>query len=204
MFITFEGIDYSGKTTQAKLLHEYLQSKNIPSILVREPGGTLISEKVREILLNRDHLEMFPITEYFLFSASRSQLVSEIIKPALKQHVVVICDRYYDSSSAYQGYGGKLDVKQINKINGFAADSLKPDLTFLLDISPKTAFARAKLRGDNMDRMESKDTAFYNRVYKGFKKIANRNKKRFVIIDGKKSVQVIYNEIIKIVNKKLK
>jgi dTMP kinase len=204
MFITFEGIDYSGKSTQAKLLHEYFKSKKIKSIFVREPGGTLISEKIREILLHRKHLEMLPITEFFLFSASRAQLVNEVIKPNLKNKVVVICDRYFDSSTAYQGFGGKLDVKKINEVNDFAANYLEPDITFLLNITPGIAFRRAKKRGEKKDRMESKDRLFYSRVYEGFKTIANKNKKRIVLINGRKSVKNIHEEIIKIVNKKFK
>jgi dTMP kinase len=203
MFITFEGIDYSGKSTQAKLLYEYLQSKKIRSLLVREPGGTKISEKIRKILLNREHLEMLPLTEFFLFSASRSQLVSEVIKPNLKRGVVVICDRYYDSSSAYQGYGGKLDVKKIFDVNNFATSGLKPDLTFFIDILPKKAFERA-LEKHTFDRIENKQLSFYNRVRKGFKDIANKNKKRFVVINGGNTVQEIHSTVIQIVNKKLK
>jgi dTMP kinase len=198
MFITFEGIDYSGKSTQAKLLYEYLQSKKIKSLLVREPGGTKISEKIREILLNREHLEMLPLTEFFLFSASRSQLVNEVIKPNLKRGVVVICDRYYDSSSAYQGYGGKLDVKKVFEVNDFATSGLKPDLTFFIDIPPKKAFARA-LEKHTLDRIENKQLSFYNRVRKGFKDIANKNKKRFVIINGSKPVDEISEEVITII-----
>lgn len=112
MFITFEGLDLSGKSTQAKLLLKYFNSKKVKSILLREPGGTVISEKIRKILLDKEHLEMFPLTEFLLFSAARSQLVDEVIKPALKKGMVVLCDRYHDSSTAYQGYGGNLDLKK--------------------------------------------------------------------------------------------
>lgn len=202
MFITFEGIDYSGKSTQAKLLYEYLKSNKIKVLLVREPGGTKISEKIREILLNRDHLEMIPITEFFLFSASRAQLVSEVIKPKLKQGIAVICDRYYDSSSAYQGYGGKVNVKKIFEVNDFAASGLAPDLTFLIDISPKIAFARA-LEKHTLDRIENKQLSFYNNVRKGFKNIADKNKKRFVVIDGSKTIEEIFEEVVRIVTPKL-
>jgi dTMP kinase len=202
MFITFEGIDYSGKSTQAKLLYEYLQSKKVKSLLVREPGGTKISEKIREILLNREHLEMLPLTEFFLFSASRSQLVNEVIKPNLKRSVVVICDRYYDSSSAYQGYGGKVDVKKIFEVNDFAASGLKPDMTFFIDIPPKKAFARAKEK-HTFDRIETKQLSFYNRVRKGFLDIANKNKKRFVVIDGEKSIDEIHRTVIQIIKNNL-
>jgi dTMP kinase len=204
MFITFEGLDFSGKSTQAKLLHEYLESKSIKSILLREPGGTEISEKIREIILNPEHLEMTPLTEFMLFSASRSQLVSEVIKPHLKDGFTVICDRYYDSSSAYQSYGGKLELKQVLKVNEIATGNLKPDLTFLIDISPEDAFSRLSGRGEAADRMENKDLKFYSKVYKGFKKIANKNKKRFVVINGTLTIEQIHTKILKTVNKKLK
>ncbi len=146
---------------------------------------------------------MLPLTEFFLFSASRSQLVNEVIKPNLKHGVVVICDRYYDSSSAYQGYGGKLDVKKIFEVNDFATSGLKPDLTFFIDILPEKAFERA-LEKHTFDRIENKQLSFYNRVRKGFKDIANKNKKRFVVINGSKTVEVIHSTVIQIVNKKLK
>ena len=199
MFITFEGIDYSGKSTQAKLLHEYFRKNKIKSILVREPGGTKISEKIRKILLNREHLEMLPLTEFFLFSASRSQLVNEVIKPNLKRGVIVICDRYYDSSSAYQGYGGKLDVKRVFEVNDFATSGLVPDLTFFVNISPQKAFSRA-VKKHKFDRIENKTLAFYKRVHSGFKKIASKNQKRFVLLDGSKPVDEIHELIVKIVS----
>ena len=197
MFITFEGIDYSGKSTQAKLLYEYLKSKKIKVVLLREPGGTKISEKIREIILNRDHLEMTPVTEFLLFSSARVQLVNEIILPYLKKNYVVICDRYYDSSSAYQGYGGKLDINSINRINDFVTGGLKPDITFLIDLAPKPAFERQQAIKKSKDRMENKNLSFFNRVYKGYKTIAAGNKKRFVVIDGKKSIEEIHKIVIK-------
>lgn len=203
MFITFEGIDYSGKSTQARNLYSYLQKKKLKTILLREPGGTKISEKVREILLDREHLEMTPLTEYLLFSASRSQLVSQVIKPYLAKDYVVICDRYYDSSSAYQGFGGKVDLRKIFSVNDFATESLKPDLTFLIDISPAEAFRRAEKRSGSKDRMENKDLKFYNRVNKGFQQLANKNKKRFVVLNGTLSEEQIFNRITEIVDKRI-
>lgn len=204
MFITFEGLDFSGKSTQAKLLHEYLKNKKIKSILFREPGGTTISEKVREIILDREHIEMTPLTEFMLFSASRSQLVSQVIKPHLKKGYVVICDRYYDSSTAYQSYGGKMELKQVLEVNDIATGGLKPDMTILIDIGPKAAFARANQRGNAKDRMENKNLAFYTKVYKGFKDIANHNKKRFVVIKGTLTINEIHHTITQKINKKLK
>jgi dTMP kinase len=199
MLITFEGLDYSGKSTQAKLLNDYLNSCKIKSILVREPGGTQTSEKIREILLNKKHLNIKPSTEFFLFSAARSQLVNEVIKPNLKKKIVVICDRYYDSSTAYQGYGGKLDVKEIIRVNDFATAGLKPDLTFFIDLAPDEAFKRAGKNKKSRDRMEEKGKTFYNNVYKGFKTIARKYKKRFVVIDGRKRVEEIHRDVVKVI-----
>jgi dTMP kinase len=204
MFITFEGLDFSGKSTQARLLHEWLKSKKIRSVLLREPGGTKISENIREILLDKEHLEMTPLTEFLLFSASRAQLVNEVIKPNIKKGIIVICDRYYDSSSAYQGHGGRVDIKKIAEVNDFATGGLAPDLTFLIDISPLNAFKRAVKRGNAKDRMENKNPAFYSRVHKGFRSISKQNKKRFVVIDGTKSVEEIHSAIIHRVSKKIK
>ena len=204
MFITFEGLDFSGKSTQARLLHGWFNSLKMKSVLLREPGGTNISEKIRNILLDKDHLEMFPLTEFLLFSASRAQLVNEVIKPHLKKKTIVICDRYYDSSSAYQGYGGKVDINKISAVNDFSTGGLVPDLTFLINISPENAFNRAVNRGNAKDRMENKNPAFYSRVHKGFIAIAKQNKKRFIVIDGTKSIEEIHSVIITSVSKKIK
>src|SRR4030095_3724196 len=203
MFITFEGLDFSGKSTQAKLLHEYLRKRNIKTILLREPGGTTISEKIRELILHHGHTEMTPLTEFMLFSASRAQLTSEVITPNLKKGFVVICDRYYDSSAAYQSYAGNLDLRNVLKVNEIASGGLKPDLTFLMDISPRDAFKRSEIRGDSKDRMESKGLKFFSRVHKGFRDIARKNKRRFVVIKGTLTIDEIHDKIIKTVNKKL-
>lgn len=203
MFITFEGLDFSGKSTQAKLLHEYILTAGKKSILLREPGGTTISEKVREIILDREHIEMSPLTEFLLFSASRSQLVSQIIKPEIANGSIVICDRYYDSSTAYQSYGGNLELNHVLKVNDIATGGLEPDLTFFIDLSPEDAFSRAHKRGNNKDRMENKDILFYQKVYSGFKAIANQKPERFVVIKGTLTIEEIQLEIKKIINKKL-
>jgi dTMP kinase len=203
MFITFEGLDFSGKSTQAKLLHEYLLNAGKKSILLREPGGTTISEKVREIILDREHIEMTPLTEFLLFSASRSQLVSQVIKPELANGSVVICDRYYDSSTAYQSYGGNLELNHVLKVNDIAAGGLEPGLTFFIDLEPKAAFARAEKRGNDKDRMENKDMLFYKKVYDGFREIANQNPQRFVVIKGSLTIDEIQESIKNIINKKL-
>jgi dTMP kinase len=195
MFITFEGIDLCGKSTQVKLLYDFLVENKKKVILVREPGGTLISEKIRNILLDKENSKMKYITEFLLFSASRHQLTEEIIKPLLKKNYIVICDRYYDSSTAYQGYGGKIDLKIINQINKIAANNLVPDLSFLIDINYEENIRRRKLSGKSHDRIEQKEKNYYKKVIAGYRTISKLNKKRFRMIDGKKNIETIHNEI---------
>lgn len=198
MFITFEGIDLSGKTTQAALLYKHYKKAGRKVIFVREPGGTLVSEKIRKILLDRRNKNIFPLTEFFLFSASRYQLTKEIIKPFLKKGFIVICDRYYDSSTAYQGYGGMVDLKYINKINKIASENLKPDLTFLIDIPFEESMKRRGIIKKVNDRFESKEINYYKKIIAGYKKLAKSNKDRFKIIDGRRPVNDIHNQILKI------
>jgi len=204
LFITFEGIDLSGKTTQAALLYKHYKKAGRKVIFVREPGGTLVSEKIRKILLDRRNKNIFPLTEFFLFSASRYQLTKEIIKPFLKKGFIVICDRYYDSSTAYQGYGGMVDIKYINKINKIASENLKPDLTFLIDIPFEESMKRRGIIKKVNDRFESKEINYYKKIIAGYKKLAKTNKDRFIIINGCKPVNDIHNQILKILkNSKL-
>jgi len=195
MFITFEGIDLSGKSTQIKLLKNYLENNNKKVITVREPGGTQISEKIRDILLDKVHLKMEYLTEFLLFSASRQQLTKEIILPYLKKKYFVLSDRYYDSSTAYQGYGGMLDLGMIKKINKIATDGLVPDLTFLINISIDECIKRKKLMKKKEDRIEQKKISYYKKVINGYLKIADNNNRRFVVIDGSKSIDEIHKEI---------
>jgi dTMP kinase len=143
---------------------------------------------------------MTPVTEFLLFSASRSQLVHQVIRPHLEKGYIVICDRYYDSSTAYQGFGGEIDLRKISTVNEFATGGLKPDLTFLIEISPAEAFKRAT---DNKDRMENKTLKFYNRVHKGFVELAEQNKRRFVMLNGNLSIEQLHLRIKEIVNKKI-
>jgi|WetSurMetagenome_2_1015567.scaffolds.fasta_scaffold17629_2 dTMP kinase len=204
MFITFEGIDLCGKSTQVKLLLDYLKKNKEKVILVREPGGTLISEKIRKILLDKDNSKMRYLTEFLLFSASRHQLTEEIIKPLLKKNYIVICDRYYDSSTAYQGYGGKIDLEIINQINKIATNNLIPDISFLIDINYDENIRRRKLSGKSHDRIEQKEKNYYSKVINGYRAIAKLNSKRFKIIEGKKEINEIHNEILNIIRKKNK
>lgn len=201
MFITFEGIDLCGKSTQAKLLYNYLRKTGKKVILVREPGGTLISEKIREILLDKKNSNMKYLTEFLLFSASRYQLTEEIIKPHLKKGYIVICDRYFDSSTAYQGYGGNLDIKLINRINKIATGNLYPDLSFLIDITFEENLKRRKKIRKSHDRIEKKEISYYNSVIDGYRKIA-KYARRFKIIDGTLLIDIIHNKILKYILKK--
>lgn len=195
MLITFEGIDLCGKSTQAKLLYSYLKKNGKKVILVREPGGTKISEKIREILLDKKNSNMKYLTEFLLFSASRHQLTEEIIKPHLEKGYFVICDRFFDSSTAYQGYGGKLDLIFINRINKIATGNLFPDLSFLIDISFEENIKRRKKIKKSHDRIEKKEISYYKDVIDGYRKIAKKTK-RFRLIDGTLSVDTIHNNII--------
>jgi len=201
LFITFEGIDLSGKSTQARLLYDYLKKKKKKAILVREPGGTAISEKIRNILLDNKNSKMFSLTEFFLFSASRHQLTEEVIKPHLRKGYYVICDRYFDSSTAYQGYGGKVKLDIINPVNKTATSGLNPDISFLIDVSLEETIKRRKKLGKEHDRMEAKTRIYYKKVIEGFRKTAKTNKDRYVIIRGNKTINDIHKEIISEIQK---
>ena len=202
MFITFEGIDLSGKSTQAKLLYDYLRKKRKKVIIVREPGGTTISEKIRNILLDKKLNKMFSLTEFLLFSASRHQLSEEVIKPHLKKGYIVICDRYYDSSTAYQGYGGKIEMDIIKDINKIATNKLNPDITFFVDIDMKESAKRRSSMKKSKDRMESKKTAYFNKVIEGYRKLSVKHKNRFVKLNGTKAIEELQIDILNILRKK--
>lgn len=189
--VTFEGIEGSGKTEQARLLYEYLQKKGVSAILTREPGGSDLSERIRDILLDRRHLDMVPHTELFLYLASRTQHTQEVIKPALAQGKVVICDRYIDASVAYQGDGRGISKTFIKQLNKTATGGLVPNLTFLLDIDPDIALKRI----DRKDRLESESLEFHNRVRSGYLKLYRENPERFVLLDGAKSISTLQNEV---------
>lgn len=197
LFITFEGGDGCGKTTQIKLLEEYLQSKGYKTLLTREPGSKGLGVKVREILLNYDG-EVSPVCESFLFLADRAQNVDCIIKPALEEGTIVICDRHTDSSVAYQGYGRGLDIERIKMLNNIATSGLKPDLTFVLDVDVETSQARV---GAEKDRMESAGIEFFERVRKGFLEIAKQEPERVKVVDSTKTIEEIHKEIVEIIGR---
>jgi dTMP kinase len=193
MLLTFEGIDCSGKSTQARLLTERLQRDRTVRF-IREPGGTRISERLRDILLDKRHLELTETSELFLFSASRAQLVAEVIRPALQRGEFVICDRYFDSTTAYQGYGRGIDREAIARINALATQGTNPDLTFVIDIPVDELEHRKQVAGQPVDRMESSGRQFYERVRAGYKNMA-RETQRIVLIDGTRPVQDIHDAV---------
>ena len=201
-FLTFEGIDFSGKSVQAKMLLERLRQEKQDVLYLREPGGTAISERIREILLDTRHAEMHARTEYLLYSAARAQIVEQVIRPALKQKKIVICDRYADSSTAYQGFGRNLNLNMIVKINKFATAALKPDVTVLLDISPKTARQRRQLAGLPTDRLEGEKSDFHHRVRNGYLQMVQQEPERFLVIDGEKQPEDIHQEIWQYIKRK--
>lgn len=199
MFITFEGIDYSGKSTQAKLLVECLTQRGKEVLFLREPGGTPISEKIREILLDKQNLAMTQKAELFLFSAARTQLVTEIIQPALSSGKCVVCDRFYDSTSAYQGYGRGLNPDDVRTVNRIATSGTTPDLTLFVDVDVEEVFRRQRAGGLPADRMESAGRRFFEQVRAGYRELTTSEPQRFIIINGMRSTETINEEIWDIV-----
>ena len=201
-FISFEGIDGSGKTTQIEILINKLKSANEKAISFREPGGTSISESIREILLNNKNSTLTDTAESLLFFASRSQLLSDKIIPLTNQGYFVICDRFNDSTIAYQGYGNKIDLNYLHTLSDYCVNDFKPDLTFFLDISVDLSMKRRTMKLS--DRIESRGEDYLEKVRSGFLEIADNNPKRFIIIDGTDSKTNISNKIWDIVSDKYK
>ena len=192
LFITFEGTDGCGKTTQIEMLKDYFEKQGRTVLLTREPGAKGLGTKLREILLNYDG-EVSPVCESFLFLADRAQHVDTIIKPAVARGEIVLCDRHTDSTVAYQGYGRELDIEQIKMLNNIATSGLKPDLTFIFDIDIDTAQKRV---GKNKDRMESAGIEFFKRVRNGYLEIAKQEPERVKVLDGSKSIETIHHELL--------
>lgn len=199
VFITFEGIEGSGKSTQAKRLYEYLINIGIKAYLTREPGGTSIGKKIREILLSHWE-ENFPsIAELLLYQADRNIHVNNIIKPLLQQDYIVISDRFYDSTTAYQHYARGIDYSIVDYLNKLATEGIKPHITFLLDLPVQEAFKRLNRE---KDRLESEGLNFHQKVREGFLKIADMEKDRVIVLDGLKSPDEIFNQILNILKER--
>lgn len=198
LFITVEGPDGSGKTTQIKALEAYLKQKGYDVVITREPGGTKISEKIRGIILDKENKEMDPITEALLYAASRAQHVIEVIKPAVDNGKIVICDRFMDSSIVYQGIGRKLGIALIENINQIAVQNYIPDITFLFKLQPKVGIERKANQGSK-DRLESENLAFHERVFEGYKMLEKRYPHRIKAIDANRSIEVIHEEMIHVI-----
>lgn len=196
-FITFEGCDGCGKSTQLKMLSEYLTQNGVEHIFTREPGGGKISEAIREILLSGKNMEMTDECEALLYAASRVQHLNDRVEPALSAGKLVICDRYVDSSLAYQAYARGLGKEFIEKINAFALEKYLPDLTIFIDLSPEDAFRRKK-GADADDRLEQAGMAFHQRVYEGYKALAKEYPNRFICVDGKQTPDGVFASVKKV------
>ncbi len=183
LFITFEGVEGSGKSSRCRFLTQALQDYGCEVVLTREPGGPDVSEKIRSILLDSS-LDVPPITELLLYFASRAANVSRVIRPALERGAIVLCDRYSDATFAYQGWGRGLPLQDMINANNLATGGLKPDLTILMDLSPEEGFRRVNLTGRELDRMELEKISFHQRVRDGYLSLAKDEPERFLVIDG--------------------
>jgi dTMP kinase len=194
LFITTEGTDGSGKTTQIKLLESYLKDKGFEVVVTREPGGTSIGEKIRSIILDPGNREMSYITEMMLYASARAQLVNELIRPSLAQGKVIICDRFIDSSYVYQGFGRNIDIELIEKVNSIALDGLMPDITLFFDIDPRVALAR-RIQSTGADRIEQETMDFHRKVYEGYKKLVSKYPDRIKAIESNRSIDEIFLDV---------
>ncbi len=198
--ITFEGIDGCGKSTQLARTAQLLREVGFSVITLREPGSTKIAEQIRRILLHTRE-QLTDVTELLLYESARAELTAHEIKPHLAQGRIVLCDRYYDSTTAYQGYGRKLDLAMIRKLHALAVDGTHPDLTLVFDVSLKAAFSR---RGKKLDRLESQSRAFFDRVRLGYKAIVRKEPRRVKLVDASGSVDATFEKIRQLVFAALK
>lgn len=200
-FITFEGSEGSGKSTQIMLLAQYLKNKRKKVLVLREPGGVMISEKIRDILLDVDNKKMSDVCEMLLYMAARAQLVEEVIAPALTKGMMVLCDRFLDSTLAYQGYGNGVDLEMIKKIGSFATKHITPDLTFVCDMPARKGLSRIRRV---KDRIEQRKLAYHNRVRRGYLDIAKKDLKRVKVLQGDNPKEEIHARVISCVERLLK
>jgi dTMP kinase len=201
-FVSFEGIEGTGKSTQAKLLQQHLLSSGREVVLTEEPGGTLISLRIREILLSVDHKNMKPVTELLLYNAARTQHIHEVILPAVERGAVVITDRFTDSTYAYQGYGRGIDLRLLESIDRIATNCLRPDLTLLLDLDVETGLKRNR-RINKTDRLELENVEFHQRVRKGYHELAAKEPERIKLIHASGSIQEIQDIVVSVIENAL-
>jgi dTMP kinase len=190
MFISLEGMDGAGKTTQFNLLRGHLESKGYDIVVTREPGGTPISEKIRDVILDKENMGMNAMCEALLYAASRAEHVDKVIKPALKEGKIVLCDRYVHSSIAYQGYGRQLGADVVAKINDNAIVGIMPDVTFILMLSPESVHDRLNKSGRDHDRLEREDVEFFKRIHRGYTELAQKDT-RILLIDASNTIENI-------------
>ncbi len=203
LFITFEGTEGSGKSTQSLQLADYLRCQNYPVVYAREPGGTSIADVLRELVLQKDGTGISDRVEVLLFNASRASLVGEVLRPALAEGKIVICDRYTDSTIAYQCYGRGLPVVEVTQINRFAADGLRPELVFLLDLAPEVGLTRRVRDGADWTRFEMEELEYHQRVVDGYRVLARSDPERWRVIDASKDVDAIKGEIRDVTEREL-
>lgn len=204
LFVTFEGPEGCGKTTQVRLLAERLRARGYDVLTTREPGGTRIGDQIRAILLNPAHTEMVPAAEILLFSAARAQIVHEVILPHLQRGGIVLCDRFADSTLAYQGYGHGLNLDVLRVITAFATAGLTPDVTFYLDIPVEEGLRRKAQAGQaEWNRMEQRELAYHQRVQDGYRRLIAAEPTRWVVIDAGKSIEDIHMQVMQEVERRL-
>jgi len=203
LFITFEGLDGSGKTTQIALLSDYLKRKGLEVITAIEPGGTVLGDKIRQMLLDRENEGMSHKAETFLFEASRAELVSKIIGPALGKGKIIICDRFFDSTIVYQGIARGLGVEKIMELSLWATDGIIPDLTFLLSVDVDGGEERLLGSQDSRDRIENEEYKFKQSLYEGYLGLSRKYSDRIILIDGKQDIKTIFGQIKERVDREL-
>lgn len=201
IFITFEGGEGAGKTTQIARVAEVLRAKGFEVFTTREPGGNESAEKIRALLLNSEEADWRPLTELFLINAARHEHVAKTILPALNAGKVVLCDRFIDSTLAYQGYAGGLPLSIIEEINTLATEGLQPDVTLFFDVPPSIGLQRSKKRGGESDHFEDKDRVFHEKLYAGFKEMVQNNPKRFTVIDATQPLERVTEQCLAAVAK---